>query len=220
MSRTSHAPSVPKGEKALELEVLIEDREPFSRFEPYFKTRRDAVIFFGNAHAKRNVMPAAVKRPCMICGSSPASRLVMYRWNAQFFKNVKFGGLDAVLLLLGHLRVRINSDVISFNTFHPSCDACGRSLRSKRLASVILNVIGWVLVFFGGTGTGAFLPLAIITHDNDRGGMFAGAATFAGALACGILCVFVASRLRIPQPVRYLATPPFFSRSAKFVAGA
>jgi hypothetical protein len=200
------------------LQTLIAENAPVSKWVPHFGNSREAIKHFASVHAGRNRL-IGPRQPCFLCGNSSADSVATYRWSARFNKGVGFGGLDALLLIFGHLRVRVKNEVFSFNTLHPVCGSCARQLRTKRRLATLLKGVGVLLVLicslFAGVMWGVFFTA---THAKDRAEGLQDALIGTLLLAAGVACLVGARFLGVPAALRYLASRPFFCSSASFAA--
>ena len=205
--------------KHTSLESLVEYRAPVSQFIPLFKNRREAAKYFATAHAALNNLQGANGR-CVSCESEPAANVAVYRWCATFFDGVGFGPLEMLLLLLGHVGVKLKTEVVTFDTFHPICGSCIRQMRRRRWAANVLNFIGLFFTIIAG-GAAALCWSGAFYYDKpiERNGMIVGAIISSAVLAFGIACLWPLKRLRIPASIRYLSQRPFYYQSSKMVSG-
>lgn len=204
--------------QASPLSVLISENASASKWIPHFRNRREAMEHFASVHASRHRL-IGVQRTCFMCGGQPAQSVATYRWSARFNKGLSFGGLDAILLVFGHLRVGVRNELVSFNTLHPVCSPCSQRLRIKRVLAGALKILGILLVplcaVFAGVMWGVFFS-AVRAKDRDAGLESALVSTL--LFAIGVACLFGARYLGVPSQLRYLASGPFFSSSASFAA--
>lgn len=217
-TRTRQAAQVksPIGGGASPLSALVSEEAPASKWIPHFRTRREALEHFASAHASRYRL-IGVQRTCFSCGGQPAESVATYRWSARFNKGLSFGGLDALLLLFGHLRVSVVNETLSFNTLHAVCAPCAMRLRFKRLAAKLLRIIGTLLVLVFALGAGVMWGVfftAVRAKDRDAG--LEGAWITTLLLLVGAGCLVAARYLNIPSNLRFLASRPFFSSAASF----
>ena len=202
------------------LDSLVEHRAPVSQFIPMFKNRREAVEYFASTHAALNDLEAANGR-CVSCEGEPAAGIAVYRWCATFFNGVRFGPLEMLLLLVGHVGVKVKTEVVTFDTFHPICDSCIRKMNRRRWAANVLNFIGLFLTIIAG-GAAALCWSGVIYFDkpSERNEMITGALISSAALAFGVAGFWPLKKLRIPASIRYLGQRPFFYQSSKMMRGA
>jgi hypothetical protein len=175
---------------------------------------------FASVQASRHRLTGVqMQRSCFVCGGQPAQSVATYRWSARFNKGLSFGGLDAFLLLFGHLRVGVRNETLSFNTLHAVCDTCSRQLRLKRFASVGLKVVGALLVVLFGIGAAVMWGVFFTaTRAKDRHAGLEEALITTLLFSVGAGCLLAARYLGMPAQLRYLASRPFFSSSAAFAA--
>lgn len=206
-------------EKNPALDKLVLDRAENSAFSPFFKSRREAIKYFADAHARLNSLRSAVG-PCVCCGIEPASNVAAYRWDAHFFDGIGFGPLQILLLFVGHIGVKVKSEVVSFNTFHPICDACRRKMKQRRAVAIVLNFFGLFLVIIAGA-TAALGWGGVVYFDKpvEKREMLMIALPATGVTTVGLLCLFWSTKaLRVPFALRYLASRPIFSHSVKIAS--
>jgi hypothetical protein len=139
-----------------------------------------------------------------------------YRWAARYTDGVRFGWIEELLLLAGRIGVRVRYTIVSFDTHHATCEHCGKSLRVARRIANVLNFFGLFLTIVAGFCL-ALDVSGVFYFDRVEDRRFFWQLT-AGSTALtlvGIVCLWFMRRLRVPEPLRYLARSPFRFGSAK-----
>ena len=209
-----------KMEQELLLERLIAERAPIRKFLPLFPSRRETAEYFARANAALYA-PCNAIGPCVSCGRTPAPMFVEYRWAARFFKGLGFGGLEFLLVFLGHIGLRMQEYIVEFATCHPICSDCQRRLRLRRWFANVLNFVGLFIVLTMGTmAVVGWSAAACFDKPTERMGFLIGASIATGTVGLGLLCLSYLRRLRVSASIRHLAHLPFYYIGSKFELSA
>jgi hypothetical protein len=205
-----------------QLNALVERGAPTSEFLPFFASKREAARYVASANAAR-FHPDASADFCAACGQRPVTRSIVYRWNAVFFDGFAFGPLQALKLALGHIGVTIKKEIIGFDTTHPLCESCAKSLRNRRWIANVLNFIGLFSVIVAGVAAStcwAGMFYFDFKKASERNEWYMMTAVSTGVLLAGAICLWVMKRMRVPPALRFLARRPFFFQSSKILKQA
>ena len=127
---------------------LIDGGATIRNLRRHFRTREESLQFYASYFGERYSLPSAVGGQCCICTADGCSP-VAYRWVAMLFSGVQFGPTEFVLLFLGHIGLTVQHEVIAFETFHPVCQSCWRSIRRRKRIAPVLNFIAFASLLFG-----------------------------------------------------------------------
>jgi hypothetical protein len=196
-------------------DTLIEQRAPIDEVRRLFKTRRAFAEYLAIAAAARNDL-SGVTNICAVCEQNPADKIARYFWRAQFTKGFGFGWTEALMLLVGHIGVSVNYEVVEFQTHHAVCAGCKRQLAIKRLLANLLNFIGLFLLIVAGT-VAAMAWSAVVYFHNSRDQKEFWQIAIAGSVLTllGAICMAPIRKLRVPPPLRYFAVQPFIFAGVK-----
>ncbi len=134
---------------------LVAQHATMKQLLPLFSNRLECAEYFARTNAELYGIDRAVAA-CCVCSESPSISIANYQWQARFSTGVGFGRLEALLLALGHVGIKLKYTVVSFRTFHPICKGCKRSLQTKRGIANVLN-FGTVFADHGEFAGGARL---------------------------------------------------------------
>jgi hypothetical protein len=202
------------------VERLLQAGAPVSALVPYFATKREALVWFAayqQALYHYDSEPAA----CTCCQKPIAELRMAFRWQTWVFAGLGFGALEALLLFVGHIGVRLRQEVFSFQTVHPVCTSCWRKVRLRHMVASLLDglvLLGIIVgLFLAGIGIpGAFFLK--LKPDEWWGYLatgFLGCALVGGAAALKA----IAKRMHIPVPLRRLNGGRFFCHSVSLATG-
>jgi hypothetical protein len=185
-----------------------------------FKSRRDAARYFAQENAKLHSLKNATG-PCVACESTEAPIVTAYQWEAQFFSGIGFGLADVFKLALGHVGLKVKSEILRFMTFHSTCSACARRGKLLRSFANVLNFVGLFLVVIAGMVAALGWSGSFYYDRPDERTAFRLTGLVATAvIVVGVICLRALPRLRVHAAVRHLAKRPFYYHSSKVSAGA
>jgi hypothetical protein len=205
-----------------DVDELLKGGASLRELSRHFDTRDDALNYYAahqqNKHPPR---PAASADICLTCKDAP-TLVVEYRWRGILFDGVRFGALDALMLLLGHVGMTVQHRAIDFQTYHPACRACWRrTVWRKRLAPLI-NFFA-----FAGLLCGLLLaPLGFLTPVFGKGLKRDEQIIFVLVGIGGSLLILLypflmrtVRRMQIPLPLRSIPRKPFQYHASAVVEG-
>lgn len=201
--------------------TAIEKGELVAAIRPCFQSMEEALRFYATYQQVRYPYDVAPQK-CVSCGRPEAEHRVAWLWQTEIFKEVGFGCLEAFLLFLGRLSVKLNQEVIAYQTVHPLCEACWRKLkRGHRLAKLLDGVVLFGIIvglFVGGSGFGGVF---VLNHKPGEWVYW----FLTGLVGCALLGMAIATmkwarRLRTPTAVRGLGGGRFRCSDAMLVGEA
>jgi hypothetical protein len=192
--------------------TLVKEGAGPSRLTRFFRNRQEASEFCAQEWARHH-SAYGLGRRCIACGEADRDVDVAIRWEARFAQSV---GLQWLMLLLGHIGVKIKYESVGFETHHPMCLSCSARARWKRWLANVLNFIALFLILVAG-GAAALFWCGVFYFDSrqDKAAMLHGALIASGLLVLGAVCLLALRPLRVPHALRHIGQRPFYYRGAR-----
>lgn len=197
-----------------EAEILF-SVAPLSLLARYGSGGVDVLRRYATAMA-RGFPPDAPLANCLLLPAQQADRRVVYHWRALVAPRFRFGALDFLLLLLGHVGLRFEHRLIEFQTFHGASAAGVRKAKARRVWGQVLHG----LAFFGllaGLAVGLLTSVLTIflvfqqPYPQSEVGQFGLVAGLAWLiLAFSIVGFRLRKRVEVPSEIRFIARYPFY----------
>ena len=192
-------------------EKIVASGAPIKKLRPYFRTRRDAIEFYGYIR-QEEYGPQTVRGNCCICGWKPGEMAVEFQWGAAFPK-FKAGWVSLGGVAIGHvlgLMHLVQSQWLFFRTYHPICRACWRGILVRRVLRGFLLFVCGCMVMAGAV----MLPIGLLgpvfmTNRPDNSDFYLVAAGGVAAIAGFFILRTLLDRVMVPFSLRHVPRWPF-----------
>ena len=192
-------------------EKLIAAGAPIKELRPYFRTRKEAVEFYGYTR-QQEYAPQTVRGNCCICEWKPGEMAVEFHWGAAFPK-FKPGWVSVAAAASGHvlsLMHLVQSQWLVFRTYHPMCRACWRGILVRRaLRGFLLFVCGCMVMAGAVMIPVGLLGPVFMTYRRDNSDFYLVAAGGFALIAGFFLFRSLLDRVVVPFSLRHVPRWPF-----------
>ncbi|HVT89999.1 MAG TPA: hypothetical protein VHD56_14185 [Tepidisphaeraceae bacterium] len=192
-----------------QVDQLINAGASIQKVRSFFSSKHEALKYYATYQQSRFNLQSADHAACCKCGNAHASKVAKYEWQTTFIGGVSFGPLEALLLLIGHLGIRIRYITLSFATYHAICPQCWRAIVFRK---AMANIVEFLSV--SGLITGiTIVLLSLIWYLNLKSTefvLFGIIFAFGAVLVVGYPALKSLVRvMRIPSSIRSIRRRPF-----------